>query len=375
MRRIIVYLSFVLSALMILSLPLNALDEWTFIPNKLFIQYTPIVQDQELYFDVLNFNGSNYIANIQSELYLDDTLDDPTHKAQSLGIQYQNSHSNSGTFEFEEGMIYTFSGEFYVSSSATEIFDVGFYLANLAYTNNIAIPNMSIYYTVATRAGRKTINWEAVVEATAELTSPEFAQFGYISVEFNGSFEGAIRVQNLTCKAINSYGEKAFYDANIDALKGLKESTESQTLVINDVGESIVESNTEVKQAIENMWDDEYTFVSDKLPDTDTEANGIFENISDILSVNGGIVDTVYSMLTIDEARPCIYLPKVYIPILNIDVWDEGILYFDSLLNNLNPNILTILNPALILIRIIAVLAFMLGGVFKMVRTEYWLNG
>ena len=371
--RIIIAVVLSTSLIFTAAVSVNA-TEWTFTPYNLFVQYSAVVQGYDTYWEYHSFNGSNYISNILPESYLDPESDDPTHKVRCLGIQYLNSNNNTGVFEFEEGMIYTFGGEFYVSSSDTNVYDVTFAMSNLAYTDSKSIPNMSIYFTVATRAGRRTVSWEAVVEATEELTSVAFNGYNHISVEFNGSFEGNIRVQNLTCSAMNNYGEDAFYDANISALEDLKAATGEQTLVINEVGENIVESNREVQNAIDNMWQNEYTFVENSMPDTSEGEDQILSDVTEEFNKFSPFFGNIHSLLSSDLSRPCVYLPEVHIPFLNIHVWDPTVLYIDTYLESMNGNIMPLINVVVWFVRFVAAVTFLYVGFYKIAKLDWWVG-
>lgn len=367
----------------LLAVPSSA-AEFSFYPYQLCVSYqgleNPNSTNGSNYtsFDMFTlFGGNNYLSGISSVYYEDETSDYHSHEASCLSIQYYNSDASDGRFQFTEGMIYTFSGEFYVNSSSTNIYGIDFVLTNYSFVQTRYIPDLALYYSIATRAGRQTVTWEAVFEvpAESELVSPSFEEFKYISVEIGGSFEGNIRVQNMNCKVIDSYGEDAFYDANISALQDLKSATEDQTLQMNEAAGDIVESNERVESAINNMWENEYLYVENAMPDSLTDVEDITGGIEAInTSLETLYYGQLFEILTIGmaQSRPVLYIPDVDIPFLNINAMKAGFFYVDTELDKLNPNIMSTMNVLVVFIRWTTLVTICTVTIYKLYRLEWW---
>ncbi|MBQ2846046.1 MAG: hypothetical protein IJE75_02795, partial [Firmicutes bacterium] len=77
-------------------------------------------------------------------------------------------------------------------------------------------------------------------------------------------------------------------------------------------------------------------------------------------------------LFTSDIARPCVYVPDIDIPILDIHVMDQGVLFLDSYLNNMSTSILAWIDVLLWFIRFVACATFTTVTWYKMARIEWW---
>lgn len=148
-------------------------------------------------------------------------------------------------------------------------------------------------------------------------------------------------LRNYTQTVTKSVGEEAYYQASLDAIEGLPQS--------------------------------EYDYIYNSMPDEEGEINTVKGQFIDVLAVFDEDLAVLTQALTSDVARPCVYLPKVAFPFLDVQVWDAHIFYIDDYLDSLNPNIMVALEPMLYFIRMVVFFGFITYTIYKMIKLEWWL--
>ena len=327
MKRIFIVL---LSLILVFSLTLSTLAgavEVTLSPSKLNIFYRTVDSDKYAsQYLVYSFtDNKNYIQDIPSALKNDPADSDlVTHENYGFMISFTDAGSK---FVPQYGYTYTLSGAFavsYLDPNVTNSMD--FVMANNTGTNQMNLPvDVAVYFTEQVRGYQSIVSFTIVFEINEELDPTFNSLYSYPAIDFYchslGSSSLEFDIRGVSLKATSEIGEKAFYQANIDALEELNKTTSEQTLQINETGQQIIESNQEVKDAIDNMWENEYQFTSGLLPDTGEAQGGIDDTITG-LDASKDAINTLFNAINTTDEDPCLYLPNVNIPF--IDVTLEG---------------------------------------------------
>lgn len=338
MKKIIcIPLSFVMAFLLII--PLSALDtNITLLPKTLNIVYQPTDSDRfDTQYNKYYFSGNTSDA-FPPYIYEEGSTTDISHYIQVTEFNFSVMGANSGHMDLERGFIYTLAGSFAVTNRNTSFPSaVDFSMTNANITDGAEIQGSVVYFTEKMRGSQTIVDFQIIVEITEDFDTTFFTsnQFYFPCISYTARYEGDLVVRNVDVTKSDSYGNEAFQQANIKALEDLKSATEEQTLQINEAGKNIVESNNAVKDAIDSMWENEYNFVTDMLPGTD-DAEGDVNNILEQFEDSTGSLQILFEACTTDDDNPCILLPKISIPFLDIDIYEGGYFYPLDYLNTMS---------------------------------------
>lgn len=292
------------------------------------------------------FSGNN-VTGMPVNLYEDSS--DPTkitNTNQGIMISFTDAGSK---FLLEYGHTYTLSGAFsvsYLDPNTTNSMD--FVMATNNATNQMNLPmDVAVYFSEQVRGYQTVISFTIVFEVNEELP-PDFSnKFAYPAIDFychaTNNVSVNFDVRGVKMKVSSEIGEKAFYQANIDALEELNRTTADQTLQINQTGQQIIESNEDVKNAIDNMWENEYEFTSGLMPDTGEAQGGVDDTISG-LEASKDAINTLFNAINTTDEEPCIELPTVHFPFIDVTLEGFGGRFYPlQYLAGMNANIVPII--------------------------------
>lgn len=254
------------------------------------------------------------------------------------------TYSYDTSVTLERGYIYTFnfqisSTQISSSNASRTVFSFG--MCEDGYTNGL--PLSSVTYTYSTKAGRTIFNCTAIVNVDGSidfsgLTSNDAELYYYLQMSSPWSDSFTLTASNMT--KVKSLGEESYYQASVDAIKGLPES--------------------------------EYNYILNKMPDAEGELTVMSGELLDIMAEFSPELKRGRDLFTSDVARPCVYLPDIDIPFLNIHVMDKGVRYLDTYLNEMNPMILEWIAVVLNFVRLVVCVTFFTSTWYKMARIEWW---
>ena len=293
-------------------------------------------------------NRDNYAFPQIKNPYDGDVENPPTLSAITL-----LGYTNTG-IDWKEGYIYTFN--FTVACALIEdnvIPTISLGIASLtndgsAISEYYSIGDITYTYNKtgnSTNGYTYTYSITSVVKVDSDFGIGPIADYHntYVALNIAGIFQHSsanVTVLANRMKAIKSIGEDAYYQASLDAIEGLPQS--------------------------------EYDYIYNSMPDETGEVETIKGQFIEVLAVFNPDLEALAQALTTDVARPCVFLPSVVIPFMDIEVWDNQIFYVDSYLNKMNPNIMSALESMLFFVRSVALFTFITVGLYKMIRMEWW---
>ena len=302
--------SVVLASLLVLILTFNtfavavpsALDVY-----KASLYYAPSVQGGSGIYDEIDpvFNSTNVEFRIPQH-----SGEFDGNSLRSVSVLFYNL-SGFENVELQRGYIYTFNFTFRINNVdiQPDDFELGFGVCN--DDMSLSAPLSDVIFNYAKKNSYYEFYCTAVVDVKSDF---DFSYVGSPSdllyyLEIIGKWkEGStVTLRNYTQTVTKSVGEEAYYQASLDAIQGLPQS--------------------------------EYDYIYNSMPDEEGEVNTIKGKFIDILAVFDSDIATLTQALTTDIARPCVYMPKVAFPFLDVQVWDAHIFYIDDYLDSLNPNI------------------------------------
>lgn len=251
-------------------------------------------------------------------------------------------YPNNNYVEFERGYVYTYNFQIRstkvsdVSRSNFEFgvcdieFNVVRPIGDVVYTYEVSGGTTYNYYVTATIVVDDTFN-------AANLPHPEEACV-YLDFATEWSSTFTLIASNLSVK--KAVGEEAYYEASLEA--------------------------------IQNLPNTEYDFILNKMPNAEGEIQVIQGDILDILQAYDPGIQQLVQIMRIDQAKPCVYLPQVSIPIVDIDVFNNQVFFVDDYLNSMNPAIMSKLDVVLVFIRLVFCVTFATFTVYKLARIEWW---
>ena len=262
-------------------------------------------------------------------------------------------YPNSNLVEFTDGYVYTYNFTIRSTRVATPaLTNFEFGVTDASY--NEAIPLADVVYTydmtgssTATYYVTCTVNVDNTFPAST-LPSPTDAYlYLRIASEWSDTFQ--LRASNMTMK--KAVGEGAYYQASIDA--------------------------------IENLPNTEYDFTLNKMPDADGTVEVIKGQADDITSeLNLQLTNALGVFTGISGEEPLIYMPKMKIPILNLDIADYTAGYISQdgyfrpldMIQDMDDSGQAILgiNLARHFLQLVFVFTFATVGIEKMLRIEWW---
>lgn len=306
--------------------------------GQYFVMHTPQV------------NRKNYVFPAIKNPYNGNVDNPPTLSAITL-----LGYPNSGPVVWKEGYIYTFNYTVAVGLISNDVIpEITFGIATLlddysAISDYTALSDVTYTYNMN---GTDSSGYTATYSITAVVKVDDSFNNGGIE-DYNNTFL-ALTIRNVfmhsssnvtvlanRMKMTKAIGEDAYYQASLDA--------------------------------IENLPKSEYDYIYNSMPDETGEVETIYGDFLDILSVFDSDIEALSALLNTQVARPCVYLPSVVIPFMDIEVWDSHIFYVDDYLNEMNPNIMGSLDAMLYLIRTVALFTFVTVGLYRMIRLEWWV--
>lgn len=318
--------------LILLVVPCSALDtDIMLLPKTLSVCYAPTDSQRfQTIYEKYYFSGNTSSA-FQPYKYEEGSTTDISHYINRVEFNFNVMGAPSGYMELQRGYIYTISGSFAVTKRNTSFpnTSVDFFMSNANITDGAEITGAVVYFTESMRGSQTLVDFQVIVEITEDFDTTFYSSnnFYFPTIGYDARYDGGdVVVRNINVTKSDSYGEEGFQQANIQALEDLKSATEDQTLKINEAGKNIVESNNAVKDAIDNMWQNEYNFVTDMLPSTDEseeEVNGVLDELDNAKNS----LQILYEACTTDDTNPCILLPRIYVPIMDIEIYEGGYFY------------------------------------------------
>lgn len=254
---------------------------------------------------------------------------------------------------FENGYIYTFN--FTIKSTKNSDpsqthFEFG--VSEEGFTNALSLGNVVFNYDIR---GTTTVTYYVTVTIYVDDTFPANSvphpddAYVYLELRTEWSDTFTLTASNLTMK--KAVGEGAYYQASLDA--------------------------------IENLPNTEYDFTLNKMPD----AEGVVEVIkgdADAITneLNLQLTDALGVFTGISGEEPLIYMPKMKIPILNLDLADytEGYISQDGYFKPLamiqdmdkSGQAMAGIELARKFLQLTFVFAFATIGIEKMLKIEWW---
>ena len=318
--------------LILLIIPCSALDtDVVLLPKMLSVRYTPTDTDRfEVEYDKFTFSG-NTSPSFPPYKYEEGSTTDISHYVNRVEFNFNVMGTSDGHMDLQRGYIYTISGSFVVTrrNQSFPNTSLDFFMSNANITNGAPITGAVVYFTESMRGSQTMIDFQVIVEITEDFDVTYYTgnNFYFPAIGYDARYDGGdVVVRNINVTKSDSYGEEGFQQANIQALEDLKSATEDQTLKINEAGKNIVESNNAVKDAIDNMWENEYNFVTNMLPSTD-ESEEEVDGVLDELENAKNSLQVLYEACTTDDDNPCVLLPEIHVPIMDIDVYEGGYFY------------------------------------------------
>ncbi|MBQ2846037.1 MAG: hypothetical protein IJE75_02750, partial [Firmicutes bacterium] len=256
------------------------------------------------YYSAVNANASEWI-----DYY-------PTVSGGSYTFQFPSTYSSDGndygieSFVFltytdyslialERGYIYTFN--FTIQSSALNYKDNTYFefgVCNSGFNNAFVLSDVT--YTYSTKANKTTYNVTCVVRCDENMVEPEYDpndSNNYYFLKMNATWVSNITLVGSEMKRTKALGEEAYYEASVNAIKDLPQT--------------------------------EYDYILNKMPDAEGELTVMSGELLDIMSEFSPELERAKDLFTSDIARPCVYVPDIDIPILDIHVMDQGVLFLD----------------------------------------------
>lgn len=214
-------------------------------------------------------------------------------------------------------------------------------LADVVYTYDLQGSSTVYYYVTA------TVNVDDSFTASRLPNANDAFLYLQIATEWSDTF--SLIASDLTMK--KSAGEGAYYQASLDA--------------------------------IDNLPNTEYDFTMTKMPDAEgtvAKIKGDADAMTEELNLQ---LTNAFGVLTgISGEEPLVYMPKMNIPILNLDLEDymgnyiDGNGYFRplSLIGDMNPSgqALAVLDLARRFLSIVFCFTFCTVGLEKMLKIEWW---
>lgn len=254
---------------------------------------------------------------------------------------------------FKDGYVYTYNFTVRsnkVSTPSTTAFQFGVCLegfndarplSDVVYTYEIHGSSTVYYYVTA------TVNVDSSFNQST-IPSPNFAWL-YLRIATEWSDTFSLIASDLTMK--KSVGEGAYYQASLDA--------------------------------IENLPNTEYDFTLNKMPDAEGVVEQIKGDADDITEeLNLQLTNSLGVLLSLEGEEPLVYMPKMKIPILNLDLanYTKGYISPDGYFRPLDMiedmdssgQALAVLELARKFISIVLVFTFCTVGLEKMLKIEWW---
>lgn len=342
MRNSRLVASVILATFLIFALVVNTFSAT--VPEELDVYkaslyYAPSTQGGSGVYDEIEptFNSTNATFTIPEH-----NGDFSGNNLRSVGVLFYHTSSK---LEFNRGYIYTFNFTFRMNNIdiLPEQYILEFGVCN--DDMSLTAPVADVVFNYTKKATYYEFYATAVVDVKSDLNfayvAPPDELVYYLDIIGDWKPGSTVTLRNYTQTVTKSVGEEAYYQASLDAIKGLPQS--------------------------------EYDYIYNNMPDEMGEVEVIKGKFIQILAVFDQDIALLLGALTTDEARPCIYLPRVEIPILDIKVWEAQIFYFDDYLDSLNPNIMIALDPMLYFIRMVVFFGFATYTVYKIIRLEWWL--
>lgn len=302
-----------------------------------WVDYNPTVNDSETVFSFTslpaNLVQGNYEYSFRSFAFL--------------------MNPNSSPVEFENGYVYTY--DFQIRSTRnTNPSLTAFQFGVCKDGFNDVVPLADVIYTYD-KSGSTTINYYVTVTLNVDSSFPansiphpdEAYLYLQIATEWSDTF--SLIASRLNVK--KSVGEGAYYQASLDA--------------------------------IENLPNTEYDFTLNKMPDADGVVEQIKGDADDITEeLNLQLTNALGVLISLEGEEPLVYMPKMKIPILNLDLanYTKGYISPDGYFRPLDMiedmdtsgQALATLELARKFISVVLVFTFCTVGIEKMLRIEWW---
>lgn len=344
MRYTRIITAFVLTASLILLLAFSVFAEGGETQNIIisYIEGEYQSSNYVLYSPTSIRNGRYIFANIKQNVIEDDQQKN-LMSASILG------YAENAIVDWQQGYIYTFNYQVTISGiNPTNIPTFTLGISTLSSDQS----HISLYqplgdctYTYSSTNNSASYSITCVVEVNENFDNGGIENYNrtFITLSIANSFLNAdstiiIDTSNITVnKAI---GEDAYYQASLDAIHNLPQS--------------------------------EYGFIYNSMPNAEGEIDVIQGEILDVLSAYDTDIQQLVAMLNVEESRPCLYLPEVHLPFLDVHIWDNHIFYFDDYLNSMNSQIMVYINTFVTFIRFVLFITFVTVTSYKLTRIEWW---
>lgn len=296
------------------------------------------------YVDHFDESGTSTFTDIPS------VYTDSVGSYEAMNLRFPCSPlTDSYVYEFQQGYIYTFNFTFETKTQTPDSFIFSLLASDYEATDCVPIAGCTYTYEKIT-----SLKWRFYITSVLyvdENFNPNVMFDGreFICLEVDSGYDGQFFLTGdllLSFENVHytkAIGEDAYYQASVDA--------------------------------IENLPQTEYDFIYNNMPDADgyvTTVKGDQDTVLNSLTGYSEIKDMMLGVTNL-EARPCVYFPRVYIPFVDILLWEEHIFYIDTYLENMNPAIMDKIEIALVFIRIVASFSLIYVVVYKMSRVDWWL--
>lgn len=353
MRFTRIIASFVFATLIIFTLTVNSFASGTL--EQLFECYDLIA-----YYSPLNSTSGKTVSYNQTYDGEYSVFDSIPHTIVSGNYEYSlnsmsfyfQKASKPWEIEFEYGYIYTYNFEIKcakINNPNDTYFKFG--VTNYDLTKELFLADVE--YTYSSTSGYTTYHLKSVVyvgdDFNSQIMNIDDPEELVLKLEMVSEWSSA---KSVRCSSIQkkSVGEAAYYQASLDAINNLPQT--------------------------------EYDYIYNHMPDSEGDVAVIQGEIDDMMVEVKNKVNGYHDMfVAVSHNEPMVYMPRIRIPILDIDLDDtsygsyvsNGYFYPMSYLNTMNPEIVPQIEIVVTFLRFICIFTFATVGVYKMLRIEWWL--
>lgn len=340
MRSSRIIAAVILSTILILALAVNtfaASITQDLDINYASLYYKPLVQGASPLYDLLDprFTSSyTYfdISNTQGEY----------ENYELASIQILMFPADMSNINLERGYIYTFDFTIRFNKLNIEPQDYifGFGVANEDASLTAPLGDAVFTYNKTGSYYEFYVTFVVNVEKNLDFSYVGEDEDLYYYLDIIGSWSDELQLRSYKQTVTKAVGEEAYYQASLDAINGLPQS--------------------------------EYDFVYNSMPDSEGEAQVLIGDIEEMYAQFNPWLNQITTLFSSDVSRPCLYIPEVVIPFLDIKVFDSQIFYVDDYLNNMNADILPKIEILVWFVRFVGCVTFVYYTYYKVVRIEWW---
>lgn len=255
--------------------------------------------------------------------------------------------------DWKEGYIYTFNYTVAIALVQENVYPtISLGIATTTDTGNISqfvsVGDVTYTYSkngTSSQGFTYTYSITSVVKVDSTFNNGNIEDYSntYVALTIDGIFNQSsanVTVLANRMKVTKAIGEDAYYQASLDA--------------------------------IENLPQSEYDYIYNSMPDSEGEADVVIGDINEVYGQFNPFFNQITNLFQSDVAKPCVYLPKVEVPILNIKIFEPHVFYIDDYLNSMDSGIMEHIEVVVWFIRFVACVGFLYVGFYKITRIEWW---